>query len=231
MSYTAICSVKGSPGATTTAFALARHLAASGNEVILADCDRFGGSIGPALELPGMPSVRQMAAQVLHHADPSVVRRYAHLAADRFWVLVGITSLEQAVALEHAWPHVADSLAAVNDARVIVDAGRLPESRSGPGALVRVAQRLLVVTRATPVAAVFLNAWSTALRGLGPRCELVVVDPPKQADVDELARTSGFDIAAVIPGMTVSFELGRAAFIPTKGPYDQAIRTLARSLL
>ncbi len=125
---------------------------------MLADADRFGGTLGPALGLAGMPSIRTLATAVMRAPDPDAVASYVQPVEYNLAVLVGLTSLEQSVALDPAWPNVANSLAGIDDAVVIVDVGRLPDTRSGAAALCRTAGRLLVVSRPEPASAVFLSS-------------------------------------------------------------------------
>ena len=226
MAYTAITSIKGSPGATTTAWALARTLAASDHACVLADADRFGGTLGPALGLAGMPSIRTLATAVMRAPDPDAVASYVQPVEYNLAVLVGLTSLEQSVALDPAWPNVANSLAGIDDAVVIVDVGRLPDTRSGAAALCRTASRLLVVSRPEPASAVFLSSWQTALRGIGPQVGVVLISA-KPSQAESFAEATGFDVLAVLPEMNARLALGQARDIPGKGSYRKAIEGLA----
>ena len=230
MSYIAVASIKGSPGATTTAWALARTAAAKGLRTLLCDCDRFGGSLAPALGLPGLPSVRTLATAVLRAPDPFAVAGYTQQVDTNLAVLAGLTSLEQSVALEPAWPNISNSLAEIGEDMVLVDVGRLPDTRSAAGALCRSAKQLLVIARPDPASAVFMNAWRAALRVANPAISVVLV-AAKGSEAAQFSEATGFAVAATLPEMTAQFSKGQARDIPGKGAYQKAIAALLESIL
>jgi len=230
VSYIAVASIKGSPGATTTAWALARTAAAKGLRTLLCDCDRFGGSLAPALGLPGLPSVRTLATAVLRAPDPFAVSGYTQSVETKLAVLSGLTSLEQSVALEPAWPNVANSLAETSEDLVLVDVGRLPDTRSGAGALSRSASRLLVVARADAPSAVFMAAWRAALRVANPEVSVVLAGA-RASDAGQFAEATGFPVAATLPEMTAQLTKGQARDIPGKGAYQKAVAALLERIL
>ncbi|MHB1509156.1 MAG: hypothetical protein ACYCST_04575 [Acidimicrobiales bacterium] len=227
MSYTAVASLKGSPGATTVAYAIARILAAGGHETILVDADRFGGSIGPVLGLPGLPSIRNMAQATRRQPNPDAVPGFVQQVEANLGVIVGITSLEQSVALSEMWPNVAATLAETGPATVIVDIGRIPESHSGAGSMVKMASRLIVVTRADRQSAVFLSSWSQVLRGLGHEIE-VVLSQATPREVANMTEATDLPVVAALPTLrSGGFCDSGYAGLPGRGEFANAIGLLA----
>lgn len=232
MTYTAVASLKGSPGATTVAYSLAKVLAAGGHETILVDADRFGGSIGPILGLPGLPSIRNMAQATRRQPNPDAVPGFVQQVEPNLGVIVGITSLEQSVALTEMWPNVAATLAATGPATVIVDIGRVPESHSGAGAMAKLASRLIVVTRADRQSAVFLASWSQTLRGLGHEIEVVLSEASARGAA-EMSEATDLPVVATLPTLkSGGFSDSGYASLPGRGEFASAIGLIAgRALL
>jgi len=158
----ALASVKGSPGVTTAALAMAARWPA-GRKVLLVEADPFGGDLAPrygATVTGGLASLFAAARRALRS---EAVWDHAHLLPGGLPVLFGLTGLRQAVANEHAWPAIATALAEL-DADVVVDVGRLlPDFAGGVGAVLGEADALVVLCPSSLEAMVHLQ---DALPGL-----------------------------------------------------------------
>jgi hypothetical protein len=136
---------KGSPGATTTALALA---ALSHRPAYMVEADSFGGDLAyrcrhAGLPLPETPTVLTATAAVRHgHAD-DVLPRYSHQVGDRLRVVPGHLAAEQAFATD--WEPLARSLSGSGHP-VYVDVGRV-HSASPTLPLVAMAEIVVAVLR------------------------------------------------------------------------------------
>lgn len=151
MSLLAFTGVKGSPGATTAAIALA---AVSPMRPLLADCDPAGGAVALRVPMPsgtsqGPGGLLALAAEV-RHGPRQPVWQHVRQASGGLDILVGLDGSEQAIAIGTGWAAIADALARVSDhgdADVLADCGRLTAG-SPATAIIDRADLLLVVTRA-----------------------------------------------------------------------------------
>lgn len=179
----AIGSVKGSPGATTAAVALAARWPA-GEEPTVIECDPAGGDLLVRFELEAYPGVVSLAAAARRGPEADLPRRHTQRLPGGLPVVVGAVGGEQAKA---ALAVLASSggvdvlcRAAGDRAVVLADCGRL---QSGSPALpvAQAADALLLVVRSTAqdiahVAALLPTAvgWCRSLRlllvgdGYGP---------------------------------------------------------------
>lgn len=71
----AVCSLKGSPGVTTFALALAARWPA-GSARVLVECDPSGGDVATRFSLAGSPGLVSLAAAARHGTDPGLL--WAH---------------------------------------------------------------------------------------------------------------------------------------------------------
>ena len=133
MSVVTLASIKGSPGVTTAALALAAAWPA-GRKVLLVEADPFGGDLAArhgSTITGGLPSLFAAARRSL--APDAVWDHVDHLPGG-LPVLFGLSGVQGAIANEKAWPVVAAALGGL-DADVVVDAGRLlPNFAGGAGA-------------------------------------------------------------------------------------------------
>ena len=128
MALIAITADKGSPGVTTTSIALA---AIWPRPVLLAECDPAGGDL--VYRLPGADGQRldprrgllSLAVAARRGLQAHQVWQHAQKLHGGLDVLTGVTSSEQGAGLENLWGSVGSVLAALPEADVIADCGRI----------------------------------------------------------------------------------------------------------
>jgi hypothetical protein len=203
----AVASVKGSPGATSTALVLA---SVWGTQPVLLEADPDGGDLAyrcRAAHGGSMHAGRSMitlaaAVRAGMPAADALVDHSQRLSCG-VDVVQGVTSASQAEGIEGLWPQVA-AACGVADRDVIVDLGRL--SRRDPTlVLARAADRLLLVANPTLASAVHVADALPALAeaiGADPRRGFitpVLVGPDASAhrdsaDFDDIVRGTGVPV-------------------------------------
>lgn len=130
--FIAVASLKGSPGCTVTALALAAAWPA--RERLLLEADPGGGDLGPWLGLPQAPGLVDLAAAARHDHGGGIVWDHAQQVAGGLRVVVAPAGAEQASACLAALAATAIGDQPGNDpAVVIADCGRLdPGSPAAP---------------------------------------------------------------------------------------------------
>jgi len=172
MSLIAVAADKGSPGVTTASVALA---AIWPRPVLLAECDPSGGDLvyrlpaadgGPLDPRRGLLNVAVAARRGLESHQIWEHSQKLHGGLD---VLTGVSGAEQGAGLELLWGAVGKVLAAVPQADVIADCGRL--GADGPlYDLLAEAASVLLLTGATVGEVIRLRDRATALvTALGKR--------------------------------------------------------------
>jgi MinD-like ATPase involved in chromosome partitioning or flagellar assembly len=158
----AFASIKGSPGVTTAATAIAASWPA-GRKVLLVEADPFGGDLAPRYGSTVTGGLASLFAAARRTLSPDAVWDHVHRLPGGLPVLFGLTGVRQAVANENVWPAIATALAGL-DADVVVDAGRLlPQFGGGVGDVLKRADALVVLCEPTLAAIVHLR---DALPGL-----------------------------------------------------------------
>jgi hypothetical protein len=124
----AVAGEKGSPGATTTAVALA---ASWPGPAVVVEADPAGGDLALRLRLPSgealppTPTVLTLAAAARSHPEDSqLVVRHASGMSDQMGVIPGPLMSEQLASIAGSWDSLAAALAC-SQLDVIVDVGRL----------------------------------------------------------------------------------------------------------
>ncbi len=118
----ALGSVKGGPGVTTAAVALAGVWP---GPVMIAECDPFGGDLAARFGLPPAPGLLSLASQSRHQLRAeSLWSHLQRLPGGKVPVLLGVQGPEQAAALGHVWGLLPRALAGLG-IDVLVDCGRL----------------------------------------------------------------------------------------------------------
>ena len=199
----AVCSDKGSPGATTTALALA---AAWPVPAILVEADPYGGDLAIRLRtqhgtaLPEAPTVLTAATAARTSQPtslPGLVTRYAQVVNPQLSVLPGHLVAEQISGVA-TWEPFAEALAA-STVPVVVDVGRL-HTASPLLPMAAGADVVVVVGRADPVSVIRMRerlcrlvAPLAAYRGSTPRLFPVLVCPARhgRAAVADVTRVLG----------------------------------------
>ena len=128
MALIAIAADKGAPGVTTTALALA---AVWPRPVLLAECDPAGGDL--VYRFPGANSapldprrgMLSLAVAARRGGRPEQVWEHTQKLHGGLDVLTGVTNAEQGSGLHLFWGQVGKLLAAVPQADVIADCGRI----------------------------------------------------------------------------------------------------------
>ena len=162
MTVVALASIKGSPGVTTAATAIAASWPA-GRKVLLVEADPFGGDLAPRYGVSVTGGLASLFAAARRTLDPEAVWDHVHELPGGLPVLFGLTGVHQAVANEKAWPTIAKALAGL-DADVVVDAGRLlPHFAGGVRDVLEAADALVLLCEPTLEAIVHLR---DALPGL-----------------------------------------------------------------
>ncbi len=167
MSLIMVASVKGSPGATTAALALA---ATWPRPVLLAELDPDGGDIRYRLDasdgepLDAEPGLHTFAAAVMEGPD---VRDFTQELRGGLEVLVGLPTAEHSEQVERRWASVGALLEATDARDVVADCGRLTPI-SPIEELFPYAAALLLVTRPTVDGVAHLRARIEAMDDAPP---------------------------------------------------------------
>jgi hypothetical protein len=218
MALVAVAAGKGAPGVTTTALALA---AVWPRPVLLAECDPAGGDI--VYRLPRADGGRldprcgllSLAVAARRGVPPVQVWEHAQKLRGGLDVLLGVTTAEQGSGLDPLWGTVGAALAALPQADVIADCGRL--GADGPFyELLAQAATIVLVIRPSLGEVVRLRdramAMSGAMRargGRGDRIGLLVV-----AGHRRLSAALAEVVQAVGPGDGPVSVLGGIAYEP-----------------
>lgn len=150
MTLIALCSLKGSPGVTTTAVGLAARWP-DGQDHVVVECDPAGGDLAARFRLPTTPGLVSLAAAARRSADASRLLQHCQRLPAGLAVVPGPIGAEQAraalaiVAANDA--SMLRSTAGRPDVAVIVDCGRVdPGSPALP--LIQAADAMLLLSRA-----------------------------------------------------------------------------------
>jgi MinD-like ATPase involved in chromosome partitioning or flagellar assembly len=148
MSTIAITAGKGSPGATTTAAALAAVAAARGLKTVLIELDPAGGTLALDAQVPLDPGLMTLAAAGRRGVTAQLLLAHAQRLPSGVHLLVAPTSPERASSIVRTLAGSIASTTSQLDVLTIIDGGRW-----GPGAdldpLVAAADEVLVVLRPT----------------------------------------------------------------------------------
>lgn len=199
MTLIALASVKGSPGVTTAAIALAASWP-EGRPVLLVEADPFGGDLAPRYATAPTGGLASLFAAARRTLDSEDVWDHVDCLPGGLPVLFGLSGMHQAVANERAWPIVAEALRSL-EADVVVDVGRLlPNLAGGVRELLDRADALLVLCQSSLEAIVHL---SEALPGLAAELRgrrlLVVPTGAGQFSTAEIGRTLQVEVLPSVP--------------------------------
>ncbi|MBF6555925.1 MAG: hypothetical protein IVW52_07070 [Acidimicrobiales bacterium] len=199
MTLIALASVKGSPGVTTAATALAASWP-EGRQVLLVEADPFGGDLAPRYAMAPTGGLSSLFAAARRALVPEDVWDHVDHLPGGLPVLFGLGGPHQAVANEKAWPIVAGALSAI-DADVVIDVGRLlPNLGGGVRDVLAQADALVVLCQSTLEAIVHLRealpGLAAELRGRGL---LVVPTGTAQFSATDIARTLQVEVLPPMP--------------------------------
>ncbi|MFD9125409.1 hypothetical protein [Kitasatospora sp. NPDC059571] len=189
MALIAVASAKGAPGVSTAALAIA---AVWPRRSLLAEVDEAGGDLvyrhaadtGQPLDPRiGMLSLALAGRRGL---PPALVWEHAQRLNGGQEALLGLASPEQATAWQGTWPLLGRALAALGDADVIADMGRIGP-RSGPAEMLPMASLILLIsgTTAEEIAALRERIAALAARlspngAAGPPIAVLLVGPKRE---------------------------------------------------
>lgn len=143
-----MCSLHGSPGATTLALALTVALQVGGQASLFLEADPDGGVVAARFDVPSAPSLTDLAAAARRPLGADEVMRYAQPIGAGVLAVVAHPSPEQTrTALLTGAPSLAAALRAT-ERRTVVDLGRW-RSDSPCRPLFDTADTLLLVMRPT----------------------------------------------------------------------------------
>jgi cellulose biosynthesis protein BcsQ len=231
MTVVALASVKGSPGVTAAALALAGAWRAQRPVVI--ECDPAGGDLAPYLGLPTTPGLVSLTAAVRRGPDADQVWRHVGTVPGGLGVVVAPVGAEQARVTVRAFgaSQLVETLARAADVVAVVDCGRLdPDSVALP--VLRQATSVLMCVRPR----------RTELAHLAPRVPEFVRDLPAlglvligpgEFPASEISDTLELPVVAQLPKdphgaqvlLTAGFGKGS-----TRLPLARAARSLADRL-
>jgi hypothetical protein len=208
----AVCSHKGSPGATTTALALA---AACPAPAAMVEADMHGGDLAYRVRtrgggvLPATPTVLTLAAAARGGPDPELVARTCVPLNPQVRVLPGPAAAEQATGIAQSWDYLAAALAA-SRMNVLVDLGRVHAGSPGL-AVAAAADAVVLVGRGDPGSMLHLRERVSRLvpvlagrSGRPPRLWCVLVGKARHgwAPVGEFKRVlAGSTAAPLVTGI------------------------------
>jgi hypothetical protein len=195
----ALASIKGSPGVTTAALAMAARWPA-GRKVLLVEADPFGGDLAPRYGATVTGGLASLLAAARRELTPEAVWDHVNELPGGLAVLFGLAGVRQAAANENVWPAIAAALAGL-DADVVVDAGRLlPQFAGGVGAVLGHADALVVVCGSALEAIVHLqNALPELLAERRGRRLLVVPTGAYGYSADDIATTLEVEVGPAMP--------------------------------
>ncbi|MEX2278909.1 MAG: chromosome partitioning protein [Acidimicrobiia bacterium] len=196
MSLICLGSAHGSPGATTTALAIAATWPEH-RRCLLVEADPFGGVIAARYRLGDSPGLSSLAAIARRGLDDEVVWQHTQQLPGGIPVLIGPPTAEEAHAVLRDLARIlAEWAVAQAEVDVIVDCGRIAPGSAMLTAMTA-ADLVLVVTRPSIDQLRPAAARSTALTTGGVRSGLLLVgDHPYGPG--EVAATLDVDVAGVI---------------------------------
>lgn len=195
----AVFSLKGSPGVTTVALALAARWP-DGPQPVVVECDPAGGDLVARFRLEQAPGLVSLAAAGRRSFDPRVLWQHTQNMPGGLPVVVGPVGAKQARAtLAELAQHSTSVLRAAADTLgsvVIADCGRVdPDSPAMP--IIRSADAMLLVTRARDDQLAHVSGMLHAVARWGRRPGLLVVGDGYQTG--EIEQALGVNVMGRIP--------------------------------
>lgn len=198
MSVVAVCSVSGSPGATTTSLLLAASLP-TGTGVLLAECDPSGGDVAAWAQLPVSPGWATAAAGT--ERSLAGLLRHAQLLPSGLQVLAApARTAEARVAVVEAAAGFGELLTTTPEVLTVADCGRV--GPDPPVWATKAALGLVLLRQSTAAATAALVERTVealvGLRPLVPRVGVVLVGSAPYAPA-EVERALGMSLFGVLP--------------------------------
>lgn len=204
MPLIALASVKSSPGATTTALALAAAWKTAGRR-LLVEADPAGGDLGLWLGLPAGSGLAGLAAAARHGHEVGLPWRHARELAGGTHLVTAPAGAEQAAACVAALTAAGlpQELATGNEP-VLADCGRLdPGSPALPVAAAAAVTLLVVRPRVSELA--HLEPRICGLEQAGLQLALILAADPRRTPAElcypaeEISATLGIRVQATLP--------------------------------
>lgn len=235
MSVVALCSLKGSPGVTTAALALANATHLQGHALV-AELDPAGGDLASRLGIPSEPGIASLAAAGRHELRGELLEEHLqHVGGVDFLVApAGASSARSALGVLNG--ALVQVLNEMSERVVICDLGRLDPSASGQE-LVAGADLVLVVARPVLSDLAHLAEEENGWRRLGASVALVLSGEPsvlrrERYPAEEVSSALGIEVLGTLAWdpKGVSVMLGRHREV-RRSALVQSARALAASLL
>lgn len=245
MTYLCLVGATGAPGVTTTAAAI---LLTCPGPALLVEADTAGSALTPGLLQAGAAAGRGLlglAVAARRGELAELVDEYT-TAVDRSGarrVLPGVLTPEQVPAVAGVWEPLARQLRyrGLRGEYIVVDAGRLPGAGTPAWPLLRVAQQVVVVARATlpgvASARVTLRLLQAQLPGLATdeqRVGVLLVGDPDPYTSSEVRSALGVPVLGQIPADPRAARVLHLGAPPFRGfdrsPLLRAARTVALDL-
>ncbi len=205
MSLITVSTVKGAPGGTSVALLLAASMAQrltgacpSAAGCLLAECDSWGGDLGPRLGLPAVPGLASLALAARHGLHAALIKEHAQPIPQLpgVSVLLGIAGPDQALALGWMIEPLAQALAQF-DRCCVADLGRFAPGSEGNHGYRRHACLNLLVT--SDQLASLLHARSAVESAAAEQIPLrIVVTGERTHTLAKLARITGAPVLGAI---------------------------------
>lgn len=231
MTLVAVCSLKGSPGVTTTCVAMGARWPA-GERPVVVECDPAGGDLLARFRLELSPGLVSLAVAARRSAHPGLVWQHTQWLPGGLPVVAGPPGAAQARAalgeINEAQTLMLRRSADTPDTTVIADCGRF-DPDSPAIAVVRAADVLLLLARARDDALshVAVRLEEAAHWSRRP-CFVLVGDG---CSTEEVSRALGIEVLARIPedlkGAAVCAGLPGRRATPTRSALGQAIVDIA----
>jgi len=212
MTIIALTSVKGSPGVTSLATALAATWPGyDDSPVLLIEADPAGGVLGPRHGLTAEPSLASYMADARRGFDPAIAAANSQEIAPRVRALIG--PVDPAIAersLSWGGTALADGLRARPHLPVVADVGRL-DAVSPAMPLAQAADETLLIMKPSLEHAAIAVHRARAFADLGCRVSVVCVGTGPD-DPGDVAHALGIGLAAVIPDVVNADDILRSCY-------------------
>jgi hypothetical protein len=229
----ALCSLKGSPGVTTTAVALAARWPADQKPLVV-ECDPAGGDLAARFRLPATPGVVSLAAAARRNRDLAVLWRHSQRLPAGLAVVLGPVGAQQARgALRLLTLGRTSVLRAAGDQPgvvVLADCGRVaPESFALP--IIRTADAMVLLAHAQDDELSHVAGELRAATTWNPRSALVLVGDGYATDEVEHALHIGVMARLPHDPKGAAVLCGRHTGVgPNRSPLGNAAARLAHDL-
>lgn len=235
----AVCSLKGSPGATTLSVALAACWPAPGRPVVV-ECDPSGGSLAARFGLAAAPGLVSLTAAARQNRDVMLLWAHTQSLPGEVPVVVAPPGADYTrAALTTLLDTRASTVSVLRGATtgrpgsvVIADCGRL-DAVSPALAIARDADRVVLLARPRADELSHLAAGLSMVDLWAMRPSLALIGPGYPAG--EVTRELGVPVLAEIPhdlpGARALCGLPGRRRGPARSPLGRAAHTLARALL